>query len=61
MSRHALSHTEVSPRMPLVRRSARFALVPLVALVLALGGCGTSKVVREGGGGAARASTPKPG
>ncbi|MBJ6979990.1 peptidoglycan DD-metalloendopeptidase family protein [Luteimonas sp. MC1895] len=47
--------------MPLVRRSARLALVPLVALVLALAGCGTSKVVREGGGSAARASTPKPG
>ena len=42
---------------------ARTALVPFVALVLALSGCGTSKVVREGGSGgaSARASTPRPG
>ena len=55
------SQMEVFPRMPPIRRSARIALVPLVALVLALAGCGTSKVVREGGAGATRASTPKPG
>lgn len=55
------SQMEVFPRMPPFRRSARIALVPFVALVLALAGCGTSKVVREGGSGAARTSTPKPG
>lgn len=47
--------------MPPIRRAARIALVPLVALLLALAGCGTSKVVREGGSPQARASTPKPG
>ena len=47
--------------MPPIRRSARLALVPFVALALALAGCGTSKVVREGGSGATRSSTPKPG
>ena len=61
MIRPALSNTEVPPRMPPIRRSARIALVPFVALVLVLAGCGTSKVVREGGSSAARASTPKPG
>ncbi len=47
--------------MPPIRRAARIALVPLVALALAVAGCGTSKVVREGGSGSARTSTPKPG
>ena len=44
-----------------IRRTARIALVPAVALMLALAGCGTSKVVREGGAAATRASAPKPG
>ncbi|MGY1457042.1 MULTISPECIES: peptidoglycan DD-metalloendopeptidase family protein [unclassified Luteimonas] len=44
-----------------IRRTARIALVPAVALMLALAGCGTSKVVREGGASATRASAPKPG
>ena len=57
-----MPNTEVLSRMPPNRRVSRTALVPLVALVLALAGCGSSKVVREGGSGsAARASTPKPG
>ena len=47
--------------MPQTRRALRIALVPLVALLLALAGCGTSKVVREGGASAPRVSTPKPG
>ena len=47
--------------MPPIRRAARLALVPLVASFLALGACGTSKVIREGGSGGARASAPKPG
>jgi lipoprotein NlpD len=49
--------------MPPIHRLGRSALVPAVALMLVLAGCGSSKVVREGGGGstAARASTPKPG
>lgn len=46
--------------MPPIRRLARVALVPAIAAMLALAGCGTSKVHREGGT-AARASTPKPG
>ncbi|HEY4529317.1 MAG TPA: peptidoglycan DD-metalloendopeptidase family protein [Luteimonas sp.] len=46
--------------MPLIHRTARLATVPFIALVLALAGCGTSKVVREGGS-STRASTPKPG
>ena len=53
--------TEFCPRMPTIRRAARIALLPFLALVLALAGCGTSKVVREGGGSAPRVSTPKPG
>ncbi|MEN1939745.1 peptidoglycan DD-metalloendopeptidase family protein [Luteimonas sp. MJ246] len=44
-----------------IRRTTRIALVSAVALMLALAGCGTSKVVREGGSSATRASAPKPG
>lgn len=55
-----MPNTEVTLRMPRIRRFARFALVPAVA-VLVLAGCGTSKVVREGGAGTAAASTPRPG
>jgi len=47
--------------MPPIRRPVRIALVPAVALMLVLAGCGTSKVVREGGSSGSRASTPKPG
>src|SRR5690606_1963059 len=60
VSRPAMHNTEVPPRMPPIHRAARIALVPLVALLLALAGCGTSKVVREGGSAASRTSTPKP-
>ena len=47
--------------MPPIRRLARVVLVPAIAALLALAGCGTSKVHREGGTAASRASTPKPG
>ena len=47
--------------MPLIRRLARIALVPAIAALLALSGCGTSKVVREGGSAGTRSSTPRPG
>lgn len=56
-----MPNTEVTLRMPRIRPFARLALVPAVALMLVLAGCGSSKVVREGGSGATRASTPKPG
>ena len=62
MSRTATPNKESSSSMPQNRRAVRLALVPFVALLLALAGCGTSKVVREGGSASApRASTPKPG
>ncbi|MGY0611231.1 MULTISPECIES: peptidoglycan DD-metalloendopeptidase family protein [unclassified Luteimonas] len=47
--------------MPPIRRLVRIALVPAIAALLVLAGCGTSKVVREGGSASARSSTPKPG
>ena len=56
-----MPNKESSPSMPQNRRALRAALVPFVALMLALAGCGTSKVVREGGSASARVSTPKPG
>ena len=47
--------------MPQNHPLARIALVPFVALLLVLAGCGSSKVVPEGGSADARSSTPRPG
>src|SRR5690606_1151107 len=55
------SDPEVPPRMLPPRRPTRLALVSAIAVMLVLAGCGSSKVIREGGPAATRASTPKPG